>query len=74
MNDEYTIVEAPAIEQLKAQGYEYIHGSELAPDAPNEERKSWRDVVLVNRLRGTLKRINPWISEENLNKTQVRFL
>ncbi|MEM4248374.1 MAG: HsdR family type I site-specific deoxyribonuclease, partial [Candidatus Nanoarchaeia archaeon] len=34
----------------------------------NPERASWRDVLLVGRLRNSLKRINPWISDENLNK------
>ena len=123
MNDEYTIVEAPAIEQLRALGYEYVHGDALSPDysggphaeavnsdkehaeavnsngterhaeavnsdkehassfagtatadkkAVNSdlitERSSWRDVVLVKRLRNSLKKINPWISDENLSK------
>ena len=68
MSDEYTIVEAPAIEQLKKLGYIHIQGDALSPDITNPERSSWRDVVLVNRLRSSLKRINPWLSEDNLNK------
>ena len=68
MNDEYTIVEAPAIEQLKKLGYTYIQGDALSPDIENPERGSWRDVVLGRRLRGALKKINPWLSDDNLNK------
>lgn len=68
MNDEYDLVEAPALAQLRALGYDYVPGSELAPDAPGGERDSWREVVLSKRLRAALLRINPWLSEENLNK------
>ena len=35
---EYEKVEKPAIEQLQALGYDYVHGEELAPDAPAQER------------------------------------
>ena len=69
MPDEFTIVEAPAIEQLKKLDYTHIHGDALSPDIPNPERGSWRDVVLVNRLKKSLRKINPWLSEDNLNKT-----
>lgn len=77
MNDEYLKVEEPALEQLKAMGYLYLHGEALTPapaDArqgsliPSEERSSLRDVVLVPRLEKALKRINPWINEQNLRK------
>ena len=68
MNDEFTIVEAPAIEQLKKLGFKHIQGDALSPDILNPERGSCRDVVLVNRLRKSLKKINPWLSEDNLNK------
>jgi type I restriction enzyme R subunit len=65
---EYKEVELPAIEQLRAQGYTYIDGSELSPDHENKERISYRDVVLVKRLKAALHRINPDISEENISK------
>ncbi len=65
--DEYDKVEAPAIEQLIQLGWKYIHGAELSPEQSNE-RAYLRDVVLVNRLQDSIKRINPWISDENLRK------
>ena len=64
--DEYNKVEAPAIEQLKQLGWTYIHGADLSPDS--NERAYFRDVVLVNRLEAAIKRINPWISDENLRR------
>ncbi len=65
--DEYDKVEEPAIEQLKQLGWQYVHGAELTPDK-SSERAYYRDVVLVQRLEESIKRINPWISEENLRK------
>ena len=66
-NDEYEKVELPAIEQLKALGWKYIHGSELSPET-SPERKYFREVVLESRLQESIKRINPWINDENLRK------
>jgi type I restriction enzyme R subunit len=65
--DEYDKVEAPAIEQLKLLGWQYIHGADLSPETSNE-RSYFRDVVLASRLESAIQRINPWISEENLSK------
>lgn len=62
-NDEEVKVEFPAIEQLKQLGWDYVPGPSLVV-----ERGSLRDVVLVQRLEAALRRLNPWISEENLTK------
>jgi type I restriction enzyme R subunit len=77
--DETIKVELPAIQQLQQLGWDYLHGSALAPGdtpapalpkdgAPAGERGYYRDVVLVNRLEAALRRLNPWISDENLRK------
>lgn len=66
--DEYDKVEAPAIEQLTQMGWSYIRGTELSPDHANKERAYFRDVVLVKRLELSIKRLNSWISDENLRK------
>ena len=65
--DEYDKVEFPAINQLQQLGWTYIHGSELSPDN-SSEREYFRQVVLVQRLEVAIKRINPWISDDNLRK------
>jgi len=65
--DEYDKVEAPAIEQLQQLGWSYLPGAELNPDSSNE-RSYFRDVVLTLRLSAAIKRINPWISDENCRK------
>ena len=64
--DELNKVELPAIEQLKQLGWTYIHGAELTPEAG--ARAYLRDVVLVEQLNAAIKRINPWITDENLKK------
>jgi type I restriction enzyme R subunit len=58
------LVELPALQALCGEpgragaGWTYVHGPELAPDAPRTERKLWSDVVLVDRLRAAVGRIN----------------
>ncbi|MFB0980876.1 MAG: HsdR family type I site-specific deoxyribonuclease [Alteromonadaceae bacterium] len=64
--DELNKVELPAIAQLKQLGWKYIHGAELTPEAG--ARAYLRDVVLVEQLNSAIKRINPWITDENLKK------
>ncbi|MDN3614248.1 type I restriction endonuclease subunit R [Vibrio gallaecicus] len=71
-NNEFDKVEAPAIAQLVQLGWTYVQGKKLAPNYTETngvpEREYLRDVVLVKRLEAAIKRINPWISDENLRK------
>lgn len=54
-------VEEMAIEELQSLGYTYVAGVDLAPDAPNPERNSYSDVLLIGRLQATLFKLNPTI-------------
>lgn len=45
-------------------GYEYAHGPEIAPDGASPERADYGQVVLVDRLRRALERINPDVPAE----------
>lgn len=72
LGNEYTLVELPAIKYLTEKlGYQYIEGEKLTPSYG--ERESLRDVVLVNRLRTALMKLNPWMNETSLSTT-VKFL
>ena len=51
-------IEDACIEWLEDLGYEYQPGPEISPDGEKPERKDWKDVVLVERLRNALKKIN----------------
>ena len=65
--DEFDKVELPAIEQLQSLGWSYVKGEDLSPDN-STERASLKEVVLEDRLYANIKKINPWINEQNLQK------
>lgn len=54
-------IEQLAIALLEHQGYTYINGVQLAPDAGDQERTSFEEVVLKQRLENAVRRINPSI-------------
>lgn len=54
-------IEQYSIELLRGLGYSYKHGSIIAPGGEVEERASFKDAVLVGRLRAALLRLNPTI-------------
>ena len=58
---EYLESELPAIKLFEKLGYDYF------PIAEIDNRNSIKEVILSDRLRDSIKRINPWISENNLN-------
>lgn len=59
---EYIYSELPAIELFQELGYQYWDGS------LHDERNDITEVVLKERLLQAIKRINPWINENNLTK------
>lgn len=66
---EDALAEQPTLALLCGNGdWERVHGSELAPDAPAAERKLWSDVVLVERLRQAVSRINPQLPAEAVER------
>ncbi len=58
---EYLQSELPAIKLFEKLEYTYQNGS------TNDERSSINDVILEDRLKDAIKRINPWLSENNFN-------
>ena len=68
-------IEALAIELLENQGYQYIYGPDIAPDTETplplgeagvrgSARRSFEDVLLLDRLKSAVARINPTVSED----------
>src|SRR3972149_2370547 len=57
-------IEDVALEVLSELGYKILHGPDIAPDGINPQRKSYSDVVLVERLRVAVDRFNQSIPNE----------
>lgn len=54
-------VEEEALTWFRELGYAVAHGPHLAPGEPAAERRSFADVVLEQRLRDAIHRLNPAI-------------
>ena len=66
-------VEAVALEWLAALGWAVAHGPDIAPDTPAAERADYGTVVLTNRLRSALARLNPNLPDEALEDALRRL-
>jgi type I restriction enzyme R subunit len=65
MSNEYTEAERPALESLRILGWDIIDQQRTTWSDPRKKKSS---AVLDTRLRNAVKRLNDWISEDNLNK------
>jgi len=52
------IIEEASIEILQSQGWVYINGKEISPEGLFCERENFSEVVLINRLRASIAKIN----------------
>jgi type I restriction enzyme R subunit len=52
------IIKESAIEILQLQGWEYANGKEISPEGLFCERENYSQIVLVNRLRNAIAKIN----------------
>jgi len=59
-------IEDLAIELFKSLGYQHLYGPDSAPEGKHPERSSFEDVILVNRLRDAVKKINPHVPQQAL--------
>ena len=57
-------VEVWAQDLLTDVGWAAKHGHDIAPGAEDQERSSWRDVVLLDRLALAVERLNPGIPSD----------
>ncbi|OQR53170.1 type I restriction endonuclease subunit R [Bacillus sp. CDB3] len=57
-------LEIAALEWLEELDYEIVEGPDIAPDGDYTERESFHDVVLVDRLRDSLQKINPTLDRK----------
>ena len=59
-------VEDAALAWLESTDWRVAHGPDIAPDMPGAERRDYGEVVLVQRLRDALVRLNPALPSEAL--------
>ena len=66
-------LEKKALEWFQELGYQYIYGPVLAPEGKNQERKDFKTVILEDRLRLALQRINNDIPNPN-NSSSIKIM
>ena len=62
-----SVVEQAALAWLESAGWRIRNGAEIAPGEPAAERDDYGQVVLVQRLRDALARLNPTLLAEALD-------
>ncbi|TAM99107.1 MAG: type I restriction endonuclease subunit R [Rhodanobacteraceae bacterium] len=60
-------VEEAALAWLHDVGWQVAHGPDIAPDMPGAERRDFGEVILADRLRAALARLNPDLPAEALD-------
>lgn len=69
MNDfNESVIEEAALAWLESVGWSVRHGLTIAPDTPTAERSDYGKVVLEQRLRDALARLNPDLPVEALDE------
>ena len=66
-------VEAAALDWLATLGWAVAYGPDIAPDTPTAERTEYGKVVLQDRLRSALARLNPDLPAEALDDALRRL-
>ncbi len=61
-----SVVESAALAWLESIGWRIAHGPDIAPDQLLAERRDYAEVVLAQRLRDALARLNPELPAEAL--------
>ena len=59
-------VEDAALEWFAGLGYAVLHGPDISPEGPTPERLSYDQVLLTERLRKALERLNPHLPAQTL--------
>ena len=67
-------VELQRIEWFKELGYQYKDGYEIAPEGVNPERDDFRQVILEERFKSALIKINPDIPNQTIQNSIPQIL
>ena len=69
-----SVAEEAALEILRGLGYAVLFGPAIAPGEPAAERAGFGEVVLTERLRSSLARINPALPAEGIDEAVRKVL
>lgn len=61
-------IEEFAIKLFEQLGYRYVYGPDIAPDGDNPERGHYDEVILKDRFRSAVQRINPSVPHHALQE------
>ncbi len=67
-------VEDAALAWIEGVGWSVARGSDIAPDTPNAERDDYGEVVLEERSRAALARLNPDLPADAVDDAQRRLV
>ena len=67
-------VEQATLEWLEALGWQVVHGVDAAPDGSAAVRPAYADVILADRLRAAIARLNPHMPAETREEALRRVL
>jgi type I restriction enzyme, R subunit len=67
-------IEQAGIETLKALGWLYLHGHDIAPDGVAPQRPSYGDAVLIPRLERWVQQINPAVPADAIEAALRKVL
>jgi len=67
-------IEQNLIELLVNQGYQYFHGSTIAPNSDNPQRAELDSVILENQFRSSLEKLNPTLPDSALTEAYQHVL
>ena len=68
------ILEQTCLEWLAELGWTVLHGPDLAPGMPGQEREDYRQIFLLDRLRNALTRVNPDVPSSGIEEALRRIL
>ena len=57
-------IESFAIESFCNTGWEYLYALDIAPGSEHQERESYEQIILIDRLRKAVSAINPHIPKQ----------
>ncbi|MDY0117168.1 MAG: type I restriction endonuclease, partial [Sulfurimonadaceae bacterium] len=61
-------IEQLALEWFRELGYGYFSGPEIAPDSDNPQRSNYQEVVLSQRLKSALIKLNPTLPSSAIDE------